>query len=363
MNENPTHCKNGEIDVGIVGCGEISDYHIGAWKKAGAKVVAVCDTNTSLAESKAKKWGIPKHYGHISEMLTGERLAATSVLTPAQVRSEVVLPLMEAGINVVIEKPFALSSAEAERMVEAQRKYGVKLTVTHNWLFSYIMRKTLSMIKHGEVGEVLGAAIDVLGNPRSPMTSNPSHWCHSLKGGRFAEMLPHPIYVLQKILGRLETSYVSGSKLGKYDWLRIDELQVLLEDSSARKALIHATLNSNRSEATLRVYGTKAVLITNLYGQTLIKLGALDTNSPSPRQVMVDNLRFLKCILSSNLAVATVFATGRYDRTHEALIKEFVKSLVHDEEPPVTPDEALMVVKTHESLCSEIDSLYFQRTK
>jgi len=345
-----------KLHVAVVGCGDISDYHIRAWKKAHAKVVAICDQNVSLAESKARKWNIPKYYRDVSEMIARERLEVTSICTPAEVRSEVIVPVMESGSHIVVEKPFALSSAEAQRIIDLQRKYGVKLTVTHNWLFSHVMRKALGILKSGEMGDVFGAEIDVLGTPRNAMTSNPSHWCHSLRGGRFAEMLPHPLYTLGAVLGTLEVRYVSGSKLGNYNWMPIDELWVLLEGSNGRRGTIHASLNSARSEATLKVYASKGVLTANLYNQTLIKRGPLDIEFG---EVARDNLGFLRDLISSNFMVAVAIITRQYEGMHTAFMKEFVKCLAENRDPPVTPTEAFHVTRIYEDLCSRIHSLYF----
>jgi len=45
------------LRVAIVGCGQIADEHLKAWRNVGAKVVALCDKNVTLAKTKAKKWG------------------------------------------------------------------------------------------------------------------------------------------------------------------------------------------------------------------------------------------------------------------------------------------------------------------
>ena len=106
-----------KLNVAIVGCGQISDSHIKSWKNIRANIVAVCDTNASLAKSKAEKWGILRYYEDVSEMVKEENLGAVSVCTPANVRLNVVKPIIEMGVNVVIEKPFAMSSTEAEKMI------------------------------------------------------------------------------------------------------------------------------------------------------------------------------------------------------------------------------------------------------
>jgi predicted dehydrogenase len=322
-------------------------------------VVALCDRNASLAESKAKQWKVPVFYGDVMDMIAGECIVAASVCTPIRIRSEVVLPLMQAKTHVVVEKPFALSSSEAQSMIEASRKYGVKLTVIHNWLFSYAMRKALRLMNHGELGEVLSAEMHILGTSRNPMNSDPNHWVHSLRGGRFAEMLSHPIYTLQAILGKMEPKHVLASKLSKYYWLPIDELWILMEAANGRKGSIHTSINGSRSEATLKVWGTEADLMVDLHGQILIKSPPLETEGL--RGIARDKMTFLAGFVGSNLSLASAMATGRYETTHTALIRDFVRCLSENRNPAVTPEEALAVVETHEDLCSRIASIIGKR--
>ena len=253
------------LRVAVVGCGQIAESHIKAWRNVGARVVAVCDKNAALAESKAKKWRIPHYYEDVSHMVREEKLDVASICTPANVRLVVVKPLMENGVHVVIEKPFAVSVAEAEKMVELKNKYGVKLTVVHNWLFSHIMKRTMHSLEKKEVGELLGFEIDMLHTKDDPMTANPSHWCHSMLDGRFGENLPHPLYITRAILGDLKVKHILGSKLGIYPWMPIDELRILLEDKRGRIASIYISFNAPRPETTLKIYGTQGVLEINLF--------------------------------------------------------------------------------------------------
>lgn len=148
---------NVPLRVAVVGCGFVAESHIEAYRNVGARVVAVCDKNASLAESKAEKWGVPQYYDDVSKMIKEENLDVASICTPANVRLGVVKPLMENGMHVVIEKPFAMSVAEAEKMVELKNKHGVKLTVVHNWLFSHIMKRTFRSLERKEVGSARAA--------------------------------------------------------------------------------------------------------------------------------------------------------------------------------------------------------------
>jgi len=342
---------NKDLEVAVVGCGYVSDNHIRSWNNVGANVAAVCDKNVSAAQSKSREWEIPKYYESVSRMIKEENLDVVSICTPPQVRSAVVTPIMNKGIHVVIEKPLALSITEAEKMIKSQRKNEAKLTVVHCWLFAHVIKKTLGILERKEIGEVLGAEIDVLNTPADPMTSNPSHWCHSLKGGRFAEMLPHPLYLLQAILGDLKVRFVLGSKLGDYDWMQIDDLRILLEDSKHRIASIYASFNAPRTDVTLQIYGTHGILDVDTSRHTIIKRRYREAKVG---QVIKDNSRFLGDFISSSFSIASAILTRQYQNMHTTFMKKFVNSLENNLDPPVTAKEALQVTKTFEDLCSRI---------
>jgi len=265
-------------------------------------------------------------------------------------------PLWKGGVHVVIEKPFAMSLAEAKKIVELKNKYGVKLTVVHSWLFSHIMKKTLLSLERKEVGDVLGVEMDLLHTKNDSMVADPSHWCHSLKAGRFGEMLPHPLYVMRAILGDVRVRYVSGSKLGSYPWMPIDELRILLYDTEGRMASIYVSFNSIRPETTLKIFGTDGILEVNLSNNILVKKQYREVRNI---EVFMDNLRFIKNIIISSFSIGGALIIKQYQGMHTEFIKEFVNSLKKNIKPPVTAEEALEVVKLHSELSSKIHDLYF----
>ncbi|MEM1558364.1 MAG: Gfo/Idh/MocA family oxidoreductase [Thermoproteota archaeon] len=344
------------LRVGIIGCGFIAESHVYAWRNSGARVVAVCDVNSSLARSRAEKWCIPRWYDDVSKMIESEDLDAVSVCTPPHVRLNVVKPIVEKGVHVAIEKPFAMSVEEAEKMVELANRNGVKLTVVHSWLFSHIMKKTMKYLRRNFVGEIASVEITMLHTKDDPMVSNPSHWCHKIPAGRFGENLPHPIYVIRAILGNVEVKHVHGSKLGEYKWMPIDELRVLLENKRGQTATIYISFNAPLPETTLSIIGNKEALYVNLSNNILIRKRFREINLG---QVTIDNLRTLLEVIKSSILVSFAILTTQYKGMHTEFMKEFAKSILSNSDLPVTANEALETVKLHTFLSSEIHKRYF----
>lgn len=358
METHQKHKRQNQLQVAIIGCGFIAEYHVQAWRNVGAKIVAVCDKDVSLAKSKAEKWRITRYYGDIHEMIREENLDVASICTPANVRLDVVKPLLEKGIHVVIEKPFAMSVAEAEKMVELKKNHGVELTVVHNWLFSHMMKKVLLSLKRKEVGDILGVEMELLHTKDDLMAADSSHWCHSIEAGRFGELLPHVVYILRAILGEVNVKYILGSKLGSYSWMPIDELRILFENPGGKTASIYVSFNSPRAETTLKVIGTKRILVSNLSTDMYSKGKYGDISSS---QIVSEDLHLFKEHLNSRVSFIFAVLSGRYKSTHTEFMKAFKNSLTNNTKPPVTAEEALEVVRLHKDLCAKISEQYFSK--
>jgi len=355
METDLKHKRRGSLRVAIIGCGFIAESHVQAWRNVGAKIAAVCDKNISLAKSKAEKWRVAQYYGDIYKMIREEELDAASICTPANIRLDVVKPLLEKGIHVVVEKPFAMSIAEAEKMVELKKSHGVELTVVHNWLFSHMMKKVLLSLKRKEVGDILGVEMELLHTKDNPMAADPSHWCHSIEAGRFGELLPHVVYILRAILGEVNIKYILGSKLGSYSWMPIDELRILFENLEGRTASVYVSFNSPRAETTLKVIGTKGILVSNLSTDMYTKRKYGDI---SVSQIVSEDLHLFKEHLNSRVSFAFAALSGRYKSAHTEFMKAFKNSLANNTQPPVTAEEALEVVRLQNSLCAKISEQY-----
>jgi UDP-N-acetylglucosamine 3-dehydrogenase len=107
------------MNVGIVGCGFISAIHVHAWRDMGLKVTAACDLNEELAKKFTKDLKIPKYYTNFTEMPKNEDLYAISVCVPPKFHINVAIEALQAGCNIVVEKPFTVNAQEAEQLIEA----------------------------------------------------------------------------------------------------------------------------------------------------------------------------------------------------------------------------------------------------
>ena len=127
------------IKVGIIGCGGIANKkHMPALKKvADCEMVAFCDIIPERAEAAKVKFGTPnaKVYTDYKELLADPEIEVVHVCTPNRAHSFITVDALDAGKNVMCEKPMAINSEEAKKMLDASRRTGKLLSIGYQSRF------------------------------------------------------------------------------------------------------------------------------------------------------------------------------------------------------------------------------------
>ncbi|MBQ7923355.1 MAG: Gfo/Idh/MocA family oxidoreductase [Clostridia bacterium] len=122
-----------KLRVGIIGCGGIANgKHMPSLAKIKeVEMVAFCDIIVSKAEAAKAKFGTPDAavYEDYKELLKDETIDVVHVCTPNRAHSFITVDALEAGKHVMCEKPMAINSAEAKKMLDAAKRTGKKLTI------------------------------------------------------------------------------------------------------------------------------------------------------------------------------------------------------------------------------------------
>ena len=340
------------LRLGLIGCGAIAKEHLAALRRiSGIELVAVCDVNRKAALRVGEEWGA-NCYGDPGEMMANENLSLVSILTPPQTHSSIAVEAITRGVNLLVEKPLAMSSREATEILKSLSGSKVKLTVNYNWLLSRKMMEALSIMKAGRIGDVLHVGITILHTPEDEMASNENHWSHKLPGGRFGEMLAHPVYLAQSVLGdELKVDRIVAAKRGNLAWMRWDELFGQLHNSNG-VASVYISFNAPRPEIGLVIFGARRILQIDLLNQTLIQLG--------PRTLSkMDSAR--DCFgISINLAYQAIqnslvyLARRRGESALQLVYESIAKSITDGGDPIVTAAVAYDTVKIVEDICSRL---------
>jgi predicted dehydrogenase len=145
-----------KIRVAVIGCGSISKHrHIPEYAaNPYVELVAFCDTVLERAQAYAGTYG-GRAYADYRELLAAEKPDAVSICLPNHLHAPVSIAAAEAGAHVLVEKPMAGNREEAEAMIDAARKNGVFLMVSHNQRLMPPHVKAKEILDSGILGKVL----------------------------------------------------------------------------------------------------------------------------------------------------------------------------------------------------------------
>jgi len=186
-----------KVRIGIVGSKFAADFHCDSYSRdPRAEVVAVGAIDN--LEEISGKWGIPNTYEDYNEMLARDDIDLVSVCVPNFLHHPVVLAAARNGKDVICEKPLAVSVAQAEEMIAACRTAGVKLFYAEDWVFAPALRRAITVIEDGGIGDVLYVKVkEVHNGTHSPFAKN----AKTCGGGCLIHLAIHPVGWALHLLG------------------------------------------------------------------------------------------------------------------------------------------------------------------
>jgi len=144
------------VNCGILGYGGMGKFHAEKISQIeGLNLIAVCDSNPERVEIARKEYpNLKGYFTNLDDMLAMKELELVFVVIPHNMHAEFVIRCLEAGKNVVVEKPMSITVEEANAMINKAREKGVMLSVFHNrrWDSDYLMIKDL--ISRGLIGDI-----------------------------------------------------------------------------------------------------------------------------------------------------------------------------------------------------------------
>lgn len=150
----PRSAASCPVRAAIVGCGRISDLHeLGYRERTDARIVALCDGDRRRAAEKARAWNVERVYTDYEALLADTEVNLVELLVPHHLHAQMTIAACKAGKHVSVQKPMALTLAEADRMILAAKEAGVTLRIYENFVFYPPHVRAKQMIEAGEIGE------------------------------------------------------------------------------------------------------------------------------------------------------------------------------------------------------------------
>lgn len=198
--------------IGILGCGKIAQVrHIPELAdNPDVQLVGYYNPTTSRAEDMAAKYG-GKVYASVEELTADPEIDAVVVALANQAHASVTIQALNAGKDVLCEKPMAVTLEECEAMVEAAKKNGKILMIAQNQRLTKAHAEARKMIAEGAIGKVLTFRTTFGHGGPETWSINPgkSTWFfnkNSAAMGAMADLGIHKTDLIQFLLGQNVTS-------------------------------------------------------------------------------------------------------------------------------------------------------------
>jgi predicted dehydrogenase len=231
------------LGIALVGCGRISHSHAGAIATLPAlgRLVAVVDSDPARAREFAARHGNPAQCADLSAALSRPDVDAVVLCTPNALHAGQAIAALEAGRHVLVEKPMAESTADAERMADCarrtQRVLAIGQTLRHTPPIRYLQDHA------GDYGRLRAVEVSTCvrwDGPQAPWWRGRTR----REGLILSLFAPHALDFVQLAMGGEQPLNVHAEVARfQQDWLGEDEAMILLRYPGGRTAQVHLSYN------------------------------------------------------------------------------------------------------------------------
>ncbi len=166
-------------NIGLIGCGGITKYHLQAYRDANLNVTALCDINVERANSRRLEFfPAARVYDDYRELLRDQSIEIVDITTHPPERPPIIEAALRAGKHVLSQKPFVLDLDVGQRLVELADKCGKQLAVNQNARWAPHFSFARQVVAQGIIGDVFGAHLSC-------------HWDHTWVKGTEFEFVKH----------------------------------------------------------------------------------------------------------------------------------------------------------------------------
>ncbi len=262
----------------LIGCGRIAVNHIKAALNNHLEICAVCDVKPEAMEALLAKYGLEKNasirrYTDYKELLAAEKPTLASIATESGIHAEIALACIGAGVNVIIEKPMAMSMADAEEIVRRSESTGVKVSACHQNRFNIAVQEARKALEAGRFGRLSHGSVHVRWNRnRGYYDQAPWRGTWAQDGGCLMNQCIHGIDLLRWMMGDEVEEVYGVTKQQFHDYLECEDIgMAVVRFKNGAVGTIEGTTN---------VYPKNLEETLYLFGETgTVKLGGTSTNN------------------------------------------------------------------------------------
>ena len=262
----------------LIGCGRIATNHIKAVINNNLELVAVCDVIPEHMELLLEKHDLNKttsikRYTDYKKMIEENELELVGIATESGIHAEIALYCIEHNINVIIEKPMAMSIEDADKIIQLSEAKGVKVSACHQNRFNIAVQEMRKALESGRFGKLSHGSIHVRWNRNKDYyTQAPWRGTWAQDGGALMNQCIHGIDLLRWMMGDEIEEVYGVTRQQFHCYLEAEDLgMAVVKFRNGAIATIEGTINvyPKNLEETLYVFGEKGT----------VKLGGKSTNN------------------------------------------------------------------------------------
>lgn len=314
------------MNYALIGCGRIATNHIKAAVNNKLNIVAVCDIVPENMETLLAKHGLEndtsiKRYTDYKEMLAENDITLASIATESGIHAEIALYCIDNGVNVIIEKPMAMSIKDAEEIIRRSEEKGVKVSACHQNRFNIAVQEMRQALEKGRFGRLSHGSIHVRWNRNQDYyTQAPWRGTWAQDGGCLMNQCIHGIDLLRWMMGGEVEEVFGVTKQQFHDYLECEDIgTAIVKFKNGAVGIIEGTTN---------VYPQNLEETLYLFGETgTVKLGGKSTNNIDVWDFADENEADQK---NKGLEEVT---SNVYGNGHTSLFADVMDAIVNDRKP------------------------------
>ena len=313
----------------LIGCGRIAGNHIKAVSNNGLELVAVCDIDPAKFDIMFEKAncgefsGVERCADYVAMLDAHPEIELVGIATESGKHAEIALECISRGINVIIEKPMAMSMEDADKIIAMAEEKGVKVAACHQNRFNLAIQKLRGAVEQGRFGKLSHGSINVRWNRgRSYYEQAPWRGTWEQDGGTLMNQCIHGIDLLRWMLGDEVEEIYGATRQRFHDYLEAEDVGVaVLKFKNGAVGTVEGTSNvyPKNLEETLYVFGESGT----------VKVGGTSANN-------IDVWEFADETEADAEAKGLQEVTSNvYGNGHTALYADMVDAIDNDRAPYV----------------------------
>ena len=262
----------------LIGCGRIAINHVKAAINNNLDIVAVSDIIPEKMDAILEKSGLQsntgiKKYTDYKELVKKEKPDLISIATESGNHAEIALFCIENDVNLIIEKPMAMSIEDANKIIDTSEKHGVKVSACHQNRFNVAIQELRKAVEEDRFGKLSHGSIHVRWN-RDHGYYDQASWrgTWAQDGGALMNQCIHGIDLLRWMMGDEIDEIYGATRQQFHDYLEAEDLgMAVIKFKNGAIGTVEGTTNvyPKNLEETLYIFGQNGT----------VKIGGTSTNN------------------------------------------------------------------------------------